>query len=162
MSLKIYFRKINQHEHELRIQRVDGTEEHQMCETRSFLVHDLTHFAFEAEAHLQNGFWGQVAAGRSLAELSDRESIRKLDPNSEMMRIEKVVAIFQGMAKGTAPESIIEIYNAQKSNFDWAKPEWFDFEFIARVGHRLQGLVGHWNATGFGESMTIEWILPNP
>ncbi len=36
-------------------------------DTRSFLHHDLVHLAVEGELGLDGGFWGNVAAGSSLA-----------------------------------------------------------------------------------------------
>ena len=155
--MNISFLKISDHEHELRVQRRDGSVESAVCETRSFLVHDMTHLAFEQEAKTQFGFWGSVASGKTLAEVSDRASIANLDATSEALRIEKAVVIFQGLTKGKSVESIVTAFNQQRSNFEWARPEWFEPEFVNRVQQRLTKLMGKWKATRFGEAMTIHW-----
>lgn len=41
------------------------------CETRSYLVHDLLHYAVESEAGLSGGFWGNLARGKTLADMND-------------------------------------------------------------------------------------------
>jgi len=155
--MKISFLKISDKEHELRIVRRDGSSDFSLCETRSFLVHDLTHLAFELEAKIQNGFWGLVAQGKTLSELSDRSMIADLSNEAEIMVIEKTVAILQSLIKGRTPGNIVEEFWRQGSNFDWARSEWFELDFVTRVDQRLQGLFGRWKATKYGETMDIVW-----
>jgi hypothetical protein len=60
--LRIAFHKISGQRHALEIVRAGGRRERVECETRSYLTHDLLHYAVEAEACLQDGFWGRLAA----------------------------------------------------------------------------------------------------
>ena len=49
-----------------------GRVERVECETRSYLVRDLLHYAVESEAGLEGGFWGHLARGKTLADMNDR------------------------------------------------------------------------------------------
>ena len=69
--MKIAFHKIDAERHALVIER-GGRTERVECETRSYLVHDLLHYAVESEAGLDGGFWGHLARGKTLADMNDR------------------------------------------------------------------------------------------
>ncbi|MEO0335521.1 MAG: hypothetical protein AAF202_03970 [Pseudomonadota bacterium] len=155
--MRIVFKKQDVENHEVRIIRPDGTEESRLCATRSFLIHDLTHLAFELEAKTSQGFWGSVASGSSLLQLSDPDYISGLDDASETMKIEKAVAIFQGLAKEKTKASLVEAYRSQQQNFAWADPKWFELEFISRVEGRLRDFLGRWKSTEYGSSMDLDW-----
>ena len=101
MKMRVLLHKISDERHALEIVREDGRRERVDCETRSYLQHDLLHYAAETEASLSGGFWGSLARGRTLAEMNDRTPI---EGTSEMMVIEKVVGALSGMMKGQTPE----------------------------------------------------------
>lgn len=48
--MRIAFTKLTQDRHRLEIRREDGSTESVELETRSYLLHDLGHYAVEAEA----------------------------------------------------------------------------------------------------------------
>jgi hypothetical protein len=70
--MRIRLRKLSEERHELAISRDGASWETAECETRSYLTHDLLHYAVEAEAGVQSGFWGRLASGATLAEMNDR------------------------------------------------------------------------------------------
>ena len=154
--MDVMFKKINKDEHELRVQRRDKSVDHAICETRSFLIHDLTHFAVESEAGLNTGFWGLLASGKSLAQLNDRTGQSLQKEALELMSIEKAVAILQGLAKGLSVASIAENIRLQTNDVR-KPPEWLTEELMKRVDQRLRSLLGQWKATRFGETMRIVW-----
>jgi hypothetical protein len=78
------FQKLTDDQHSLQVVRDDGSREEIECETRSFLEHDLLHFAVEREAGLHSGFWGHVARGMTLARMNDRGAT-ELDRDTEEM-----------------------------------------------------------------------------
>ena len=45
--MKIRFKKLSDHQHEIELIRVDGRMEKSLCNTRNFMKHDLLHFAVE-------------------------------------------------------------------------------------------------------------------
>lgn len=155
--MKIQIKKINNHQHKLKITRTDGSTESVTCETRSLLIHDLTHFAVESEAGLKTGFWGLLASGKTLDELNDRSGESLQNERSEIMDIEKIVAVLQGLTKGQSAEMLFDAIHHQVASLEWSLPSWFDLDLIHRVDQRLKGLLGHWKATPFGESMEISW-----
>ena len=58
--VRLSFVKMTDERHALEVVRDDGRRERVECETRSYLMHDLLHFAVESEA---GGLWGRLAAG---------------------------------------------------------------------------------------------------
>ena len=48
--MRILFHKLSDDRHRLAIERTPGAREEVECETRSYLVHDLLHYAVESEA----------------------------------------------------------------------------------------------------------------
>jgi hypothetical protein len=49
--------------------------------------HDLAHYVVESALDLKNGFYGMVSQGYSIQELSDKEVIKKLGPESWLAEI---------------------------------------------------------------------------
>ena len=60
--------------HRLEVFRDDGSCECVELETRSLLLHDLVHYAIEAQAEIRTGFYGLLASGTTLAALGDRDN----------------------------------------------------------------------------------------
>src|SRR5690606_26313958 len=59
----ITFTKISDEKHAVKITRSDGSTESAELESRSYLRHDLAHFAIELELPIRKGYWGCVAYG---------------------------------------------------------------------------------------------------
>src|SRR4051794_8947581 len=106
--MRIVLYKVSAARHGLEIVRDDGTRERVECETRSYLLHDLLHYAVESEAHLANGFWGLLAQGKTLAELNDRTAALMTAQTSEIGVIEQVVGALHNAAKGIAAAVVWE------------------------------------------------------
>lgn len=165
--MRIVFRRQSDQHHALTIE-VAGRTESMRCETRSYLLHDLLHYAVESEAALASGFWGALAAGRSLAELAERAKavadLAKLDPaarpaggDGDLLMIEKVVGVMHGATKGVAAGELfagVQRYGAASGTV-W--PAWLTLPFIEAVIERMRHLRGRWAATPFGEAMVLEW-----
>ena len=148
--MRIAFRKINDERHVLTIRRDDGTSESVELETRSFLLHDLVHYAVEAEANIEDGFWGLLARGTTLAELSDRTMAQPLSPG--LMRTESLVGPMQSVYNGRL-DAARYVENTHGR---------VDGDFVERVRERLRRLTGHWRGTPFRSEMEIEWPPPRP
>ena len=67
--MRIVWTKLTGERHAFEVIRDDGSRDRAELETRSLLLHDLVHYAVEAEAGLQHAFYGKLAAGTELAEL---------------------------------------------------------------------------------------------
>ena len=147
--MRIAITKLTSDRHRLAIRRDDGTEEAEELETRSFLLRDLVHYAVEAEAGIEDGFWGLLARGTTMAELSDRT---RVFPYGEGIGLaEGLVGPMQSVWHGRL-EIARYVENARP-----LAPALVDEAFVARVLSRLRGLWGHWRATPFRQAMELTW-----
>lgn len=147
-ELQIELQRIDGRTHHLRISRADGSHEQVTCETRSLLLHDLVHFAVEAEAGISGGFWGLLAQGVPLARLNDRENPL---PDPLLMQVEGVVGPLQAVVNGRLPaEHIISRAIALGDRI-------VDADFVAAVQARVRALRGRWRATGFHATLHLRW-----
>lgn len=146
--MRVLFTRIANDRHALEVVRADGSRDRAELETRSFWLHDLVHLAVEAEAGIQDGFWGKIAAGRGLAERSD-----------DLMAVEMLVGTVTGALSGApAEDSVRRIsgYFAQVGQGE-KLPPWLTSSCLMRVQERLRKLVGRWNGTPFGGTMEVVW-----
>jgi hypothetical protein len=143
--MRIGFRKVTDERHVLSIHRDDGTSESVELETRSFLLHDLVHYAVEAEAGITDGFWGLLANGTTLAQLSERTMATPLSPG--IVLAEKLVGPMQSVWNGRLDPALYEEHTRGLVADD----------FVERVRARLRRLSGHWRGTPVRAEMEIEW-----
>jgi hypothetical protein len=155
----IRFTRLTNDRHRLEIVRRDGSSERVELETKSLWLHDLTHFAVESEAGLQDGFWGALAAGKTLAELNDRAGKGMGDDAGSLGVIEMLVGAISGALSGVPLESVSENIKGYFEHVGrgGAFPGWLTSEYVGRVHDRMRKLVGHWNGTKFGDTMELEW-----
>lgn len=147
--MRILFHKQNDARHTLEIICDDGRRERVECETRSYLVHDLLHFAVESEASFDFGFWGALAAGKTLADLNDRQ---KPYGGEAMLFVEGLVAALTSAVKGMPAQALLERLGLNRQ-----LPPWLTPPFIDAVNERMRRLRGCWNATPFGDAMELHW-----
>ena len=141
--MKVVLGKLSDQRHEVRVTRGDGTEESVELDSRSFLRHDLAHFAVELELGLEAGVWGSVARGGSLtgegldgADMVLAETVS--GPMQTMMRTRATVTEIRDVLARVAPEV--------------ASPD-----LAARIHQRLRALAGHWADTPYGGEMVLHW-----
>jgi hypothetical protein len=155
--VRILLQKISDERHALQIVRNDGRTERVECETRSYLHHDLLHYAVEAEGRLEEGFWGNLAKGKTLAQMNDRTGKAMQTEGPQMMAIERVVGALSGIAKGGSANDIFAAFRDSATSAGIPVPEWLTPELARAVQERMRRLLGHWNATPYGESMALSW-----
>lgn len=142
-GVRVVFVKLSDRRHVVRVERVDGTSESVELDSRSFLRHDLAHFAVELELELSGGVWGSVACGGSLsgtgldgADMSIAETVS--GPMQTMMRTGADANEIESMLRRVAPEV--------------AAPG-----VAERLHAGLRALAGHWAATPYGGEMVLGW-----
>ena len=160
--MRILLRKISDQQHELAIVREGfardgGPRESVVCETRSYLKHDLLHHAVEAEARIEGGFWGSLARGRTLADMNDRARMAPGSDTGEIATVEKFVGVLSGAAKGLSTADVMSTIERSVAATNEPPPAWLTEPFVAAMQERLRGLLGAWRATPYGETMALDW-----
>jgi hypothetical protein len=154
--MRILFRKIPGEHHELTIVR-GGERETTLCETRSVLLHDFIHYAVEGAANLETGFWGRLAAGRSLAEMNDRAGLPSPGEATEMAIIEKFVGALSGAAKSVPAAELVAGIARYAAGTGDRLPTWLTEAVVVEAQERLRRLVGAWRAAPSGGAVELDW-----
>ena len=155
--MRILLRKISDQRHALRLVRDGGACEEVEQETRSTLVHDLLHYAVEAEAGIATGFWGSLAAGVTLDEMNDRTQAALGARAGELGAIERVVGALSSAAKGRPAAEVVAGLRRYAASLDTTMPDWLTEPFVEAVQERLRRLLGRWRATAYGAAMELAW-----
>ena len=173
--LRISFRKINEERHVLEVTRADGPTESVECESRSYLLHDFLHFAVESEARLGGGFWGNLAAGKTLAQMNDRTgrtgtasppsgdtgtASPPLGPglvDVEMGAIERIVGALHQTTKGRSSRDIVASVRRFYESIGEQAPAWLTEALLDGVQERMRRLQGAWRATPRGGRLELSF-----
>jgi hypothetical protein len=155
--VRILMQKLSDERHVLQIVREDGRTEQVECETRSYLQHDLLHYAVEAEARLEQGFWGNLAKGKTLAQMNDRTGTAMQAEGTQMLAIERVVGALSAIPKGVSATVVFTAFRDSARSAGVAIPEWLTLDLASAVQERMRRLLGHWKATPYGASMELSW-----
>lgn len=136
--------------HAFDYRRADGSGERVELESKTFLFHDLLHFAVESEAKLGRSFYGMLASGMSLAEVG------KAPLAGEVAVTERAVGAMTGAIKSDgAAERVVAGFRELTEALGETHPDWFDEGFVAAVRERMRRLTGEWRALPFGATMTL-------
>jgi hypothetical protein len=155
--MRILLEKLTDERHRLAIERAPGVREAVECETRSYLLHDLLHYAVESEARLATGFWGNLAAGKTLADMNDRTGAAMQDAAPAMGAIEQIVGALHGSTKGIAAGELVAGVRRFAASLGATMPDWLTEAFVVAVQERMRRLQGHWRSTPFGGVMELPW-----
>src|SRR5690606_5453430 len=152
--MRIAFHKVSGDQHVLEVVHEGGQRESVECETRSYLMHDLLHYALEAEANLATGVWGSLASGKTLAELNTRDGL-PVATGPDMLMIEQLAGALSGVMKGQSGEAFLEGLRQNADALAWSIPDWLTPRFVEAVRERMRQLLGRWNATSFGGTLEL-------
>jgi hypothetical protein len=154
--LTLRFTRLSPTHHRLEILRSNGPSESADLETKSFLFHDLLHFAVETEARLANSFFGSLAAGKSYAELGANDAPLA----GELLTTERIVGPLTSLVQGRTD---VASFRAGFANMYEALgepvPAFVTEAFVAAVAARYRALAGQWKATPFGQAMELKFQL---
>jgi hypothetical protein len=159
--MRIRLTKVSDAEHGLELIRDDGTRESIALASRSFLWHDLLHYAVETSAGLHQSFWGLLASGRTLADLHDAMGAGD-GANSapagrtEASVTEAVVGVLTNVVRERATpratiEGLMRLFEAQGREL----PIWFSADFVERVCEHMRKLMGQWRSVPYGGDMQL-------
>jgi hypothetical protein len=143
VRVDIIFTKLSGQQHRVRIRRDDGTTAAIDLESRSFLRHDLAHYAVESALAIPCGFWGSVAAGAPLSgegiSGADAELAETLaGPVQTLMRDDRDTEAYLAVLARAAPALATT-------------------ELAAKIHECIRRLRGHWKATPYGGEMQLAW-----
>ena len=155
--MRIAFRRIDDSAHVLEVTRADGVTEAVACETRSYLLHDLLHYAVESEAGLSRGFWGSLAAGKTLGQMNDRSGAGMADGAGEMAAIERIVGAMHLTTKGRSSREVVLGVRRFYVSIGEEAPAWLTEALVDRVQERMRRLQGQWKATPRGGRMELSF-----
>lgn len=133
----IWFIPFDHRRHRFRIER-DGSRVEVTLETRSLLLHDLAHYAYESSWHVEDGFYGLLYQGVELATLRTPSELGEAR-HSLLMAIEGPVARLQSSFKRDGPKA-------------------------DEASQQLRALWGAWKKTRQGQALQLQWpagIEPN-
>lgn len=135
----------------------NGTEHALKLETKTYLFHDLLHFAVESEAKLAQSFYGRLAQGKSYEELT---SIEDPDVLTENSIVERVVGALTGYFKDPKdPEEFVRRVVHFLETSEYKAPVWINESFVMAVQERMRRLQGEWNKLPFGQTMTLTFSV---
>ncbi len=150
--ITVLLTRVSNTHHTFSYRRPDGRGETLTLETKSFLFHDLLHFAVESEANLRDSFFGKLARSDSYDSLNG-PNVRY---EGEIGMTEKVVGVLTGFLKTEQPP---EVFLDGMRNWGQASgdtiPPWLTREFVVNVKERMRRLQGEWKALPFGATMTL-------
>ena len=152
--MRIRFTKLSSDRHRFEVLREDAHESID-CETRSYLLHDLTHFALETAGGLSTGFFGLLAQGRTLSEVADM--------HPEALEIEQAVGALHGLAKGKSDaRQVLSGLENLRGAQGLPMPAWLTEQVIKQAAEHLRRLTGHWASLKPGEYLELTWNPQTP
>jgi hypothetical protein len=155
--MQIILTKLTDERHRMKIVRDDGSSEEVELVTREFLAHDMLHFCLEAEASLHHSFWGSLAAGKTLSELS-AQGMATNPPSEEVMITESIVGPLSYIAKGgTDDAQFLSIMTTVFQSRSTPMPAWLTEELLGQIRKCFVALMGEYRALPRGERMVLAW-----
>ncbi len=144
----------NGHRNSLACQRPDGTAA--FTDIGPGLPHhDLAHYVVERQFNLKEGFFGNIARGFTPAQLSDKEVIKRLGPESAVAEV--LARALQSLSSGACERGqFAELVNAEF--LQWGVPQLaMDPAAVDAMAEEFLGLLQRFAALADRESMTLEF-----
>lgn len=151
-QLHITLSKLNPQRHRMDIFRADATIDGVELETRSFLLHDLMHFAIERALGLQNGFYGLLAMGHDLMDVRQPELLSE----TERACLHTADALVEPMLSVWQRQLSVTDYVTQLS------APGLDAVFVSEVQAHVRSLLDTWRRLPYGDGMSLLWEFPEP
>ena len=117
--------------------------------------HDIAHFVVEQQLGFQHGFYGNIAAGYTVLQLSDKNVISTLPPESLAAEIltRALQSVYGGAVTAEQYKELVQQEFAQWS-LEFAIPGTHSLE---RMLSRYEELIRQWNSLENGQSLELEW-----
>jgi hypothetical protein len=155
----VTFTKNTPTHHTFSLVREDGSAEAASLETRSFMPHDLIHFAYEVEAGCLHSFYGRMAAGTPLAAFKELNIMSSADAaDAELIMTERITGPLTSYLRGgvTNEEFIRALENLFQA-ISTDMPGHITTEFLDQLKIRYNALIGQWNSLPHHTPMELRW-----
>jgi hypothetical protein len=120
--------------------------------------HDLAHFVMEQALGMKAGFYGNLYAGYSMAQLGDKHVIYQLPV--ETMIAEVATRALQSLAGGACKQTEFnELINLELSGMATDFRINLPPEKITQLMEDYQHLIQRWNALPLGETLGVEMVF---
>jgi len=108
--------------------------------------HDIAHYIVEKAFQLQNGFFGKIKSGMTIAELSDKEIIKTLGPESWLAEI--LARNLQSIGSGAASvEQFIDLINWEANSIGGIEVPSMSLLDIEKMKANFDQLCEAWDLT---------------
>lgn len=144
--MKIEIKKNTHYQCEYTITKADGTVENIALETKTYLIHDICHYAVEKTLGFKNGFWGTLSNGYLFNALFNKQ-----DPQLAQLRaIETIVGPVQSVFSGHLPKNKFPDFIAH-----------LDFKMtdaqLEQCLTEIENFNAEWRNLLPGQHLTLEW-----
>lgn len=114
--------------------------------------HDLAHYVAERVLNMRAGFFGAIADGRDIDELSNPAVIRTLPP--EAWDAEIVARTLQGTDNGTVKnEDFIDSVRLERGEL----LQGLSNDSVVRMQKEFRELLANWRAVPEGDALELPW-----
>jgi hypothetical protein len=118
--------------------------------------HDLAHYVVESHWRLRLGFYGHIARGRSLAELSDKDVIATLGPEAYLAEV--LTRALQALSSGACLcGQFAELVNAELGSRAIPAPTGLDADAAGELLDQFRSLLQRYETLAAGESLSLEF-----
>jgi hypothetical protein len=118
--------------------------------------HDLAHFVVERAYALQRGFFGNVASGYSLQDLSKKEVILSLDSQSFVAEV--LARTLGSLATGACtPEQFPALAQEELTRMNLTPPGELTTEQARRMLEEYRGLLDRYDALPAGQALELSF-----
>ncbi|MES2516111.1 MAG: hypothetical protein V4580_18295 [Bacteroidota bacterium] len=146
--MNIIFTKNNPATHTITIFKDGEKWDEVTLDTKTYFLHDLTHYCVELELNLKGGFWGMIAQGHKMAQLSGKTN----ELTDELRRIEHIVGATQSVYLGYMP---IEMFYENLKLVSYSVPA----GFIENMSQQIQAVMNDWNYLPVGDSIKFDFAI---
>jgi hypothetical protein len=120
--------------------------------------HDLAHYVIERKLGLTGGFYGKLADGYTVADLSDKEIIKTL--GAQTLIAEVVARALQSLTSGAcASEQFLELINAELVRWRIAALV-IEMSTITEMSAEFRSLVERYGALKNGQCLELQFSVP--
>jgi hypothetical protein len=154
--MRVRFTKLSPDRHAFEIVRDDGSTSRTELETRSFLRHDLMHWALERRARLLDSLYGTLGKG------VDPGSMRAADPPADELtadqlpRTEVLVGMLQGAAqRGVDPVAFVPFASEHLRQVGQPVPAFLTADFVRQVLGDYERLHRQWQSLRIGGVLEV-------